>query len=77
MRGLGDHLPPVQIPGGMMIIRSVSFTFERRRLGDDDARGILTLDDRQDTRTPRVFRESREMLGRRYDDPPARDLNLR
>lgn len=58
-----------------MIIRTISFAFERRRIGDDDARGILTLGDRQDTRTPRTLRESgQDRGGRRFDDPPSRDL---
>lgn len=57
-----------------MIIRSVSFAFERRRMTDDDARGILTLDDRQDTRTPRLSREWPDHPLRRHDDPPSRDL---
>jgi len=60
-----------------MIIRSVTFAFERRRAGDDQARDILTLDDRQDTRTPRVFRDDRDAFNRRFDDPPSRDLTGR
>lgn len=57
-----------------MIIRTVSFAFERRRIGDDDARGILTLGDRQDSRTPRLFRDNDSDRFRRFDDQPARDL---
>ena len=57
-----------------MIIRTVPFAFERRRIGDDDARGILTLGDRHDSRTPRLFRESDSDRYRRFDDPPYRDL---
>ena len=57
-----------------MIIRSVSFPFERRRAGDELARDILTLDDRQDSRTPRALRDDREPMFRRFDDKPSRDL---
>lgn len=63
-----------RIPGGIMIIRTVSFGFERRRAEDDTARGILTLDDRQDSRTPRMLRDATPDRGRRFDDAPARDL---
>jgi hypothetical protein len=60
-----------------MIIRSVSFAFERRRITDDESRAILTLSDRQDTRTPRAFREWPDHPMRRHDDPPSRDLTSR
>ena len=58
-----------------MINRTISFAFERANPSDEVSRDVLTLDDRHDTRTPRLFRERRgEPSMRGNDDYPSRNL---